>query len=323
MGMFMSKTYLGIDVSKDHLDAYARPVGDTHQFANDEAGIAELVAWAKRHQPERIIFESTGHYGKQAVTALLLECLPAVIVNARQARDFANGMGRLAKTDPIDARDLAHFGEVVPTKVRPLESQEMQDLRSILDRRGQLVGMVAAEKNRRQATRQLLVVKNIDTVIAYLKAQIADLEKRMDDLIQDTETFQAKDEILQSITGIGPQVSRTLIAHLPELGTQSRQKIASLVGLAPYNNDSGRHSGDRHIRGGRGKVRIGLYQAAVAAIRHSPSMKAFYANLRARGKEARVALIAVARKLLVLANALLRDMKPYDPRANPICPINT
>lgn len=316
----MSKTYLGVDVSKDHLDAFARPCGETQQFTNDDAGIAELVTWARKHLPERIIFESTGHYSKPAYTALLLESLPAVIVNARQARDFANGLGRLAKTDSIDARDLAHFGEVVPTVVRPLESQEMLDLRSILDRRGQLVAMVAAEKNRRQATRQPVVLKNIDTVIAYLKAQIAELEQRMDRLIERTATFQAKDEILQSITGIGPQVSRTLIAHLPELGTQTRQKIASLVGLAPYNNDSGRHSGDRHIRGGRGKVRIGLYQAAVSAIRHSPVMKAFYANLRARGKAARVALIAVARKLLVLANAMLREMKPYDPRANSNCP---
>jgi transposase len=315
----MNKTYLGIDVSKDHLDAYARPGGDTCQFTNDDVGIAALVGWAKKHQPERIIFESTGHYSKPAVTALLLESLPAVVVNARQARDFANGLGRLAKTDPIDARDLAHFGEVVPTKVRPLESQEMQDLRSMLDRRNQLVGMVAAEKNRRQATRQPLVVKNIDAVIAYLKRQIADLEQRMDDLIQDTETFKTKDDILQSITGIGPQVSRTLLAHLPELGTQNRQKIASLVGLAPYNNDSGQHRGDRHIRGGRGKVRIGLYQAAVASICHNPVMKAFYAHLRAQGKAARVALIAVARKLLVLANALLRDMKRYQPIANSIC----
>ena len=317
----MSKTYLGIDVSKDHLDAYARPGGESCQFTNDDVGIAALILWSKKHQPDRIIFESTGHYSQPAYTALLLESLPAVIVNARQARDFANGLGRLAKTDPIDARDLAHFGEVVPTKVRPLESQEMQDFRSMLDRRNQLVGMIAAEKNRRQATRQPLVLKNIDAVIAYLKRQIADLEQRMDKLIHDSEAFQAKDDILQSITGIGPQVARTLLAHLPELGTQSRQKIASLVGLAPYNNDSGLHRGDRHIRGGRGKVRIGLYQAAVAAIRHSLTMKAFYAHLRARGKASRVALIAVARKLLVLANALLRDMKPYDPRANSICPI--
>jgi transposase len=318
----MSKTFIGIDVSKDRLDAYARPIGDIQKFTNDGPGIQELVAWARKHQPERIILESTGPYSQEALTALLLESLPAVIVNARQARDFANGLGRLAKTDAIDARDLAYFGEVVVTKVRPLESQEMQDLRSILDRRVQLVGMVASEKNRRQATKQPLVIQNIDKVIVYLKKQIEDLEKQMGDIIQSSATFKAKDEILQSITGIGDQVSRTLLAHLPELGTQNRQKITALVGLAPYNNDSGRHNGDRHIRGGRGKVRIALYQAAISAVRHNSAMKEFYAKLRAKGKEAKVALIAVARKILVLANALLREMKPYNDRANSICPKN-
>lgn len=317
----MSKTYIGIDVSKDHLDAYARPSGDARRFANDAAGIRELVAWARRHQPERIVSESTGHYGREAVTALLLESLPAVIVNARQARDFAKALGHLAKTDTIDARDLAHFGEVIPTQVRPLQSQEIQDLRSLLDRRVQIVGMVAAEKNRRQATKQPAVLRSIDRCIAYLERQIADLEKRMGDLIEASEAFKAKDEILQSVPGIGPHVSRTLIAHLPELGTQSRQKITSLVGLAPYHDDSGEHEGERHIRGGRGKVRTGLYQAAVSSIRHNPVMKAFYAHLRTQGKAAKVALIAVARKILVLANALLREMKPCDDRANPICPI--
>jgi transposase len=318
----MSQTYIGIDVCKDHLDAYARPSGDTQQFANDEAGIAALVAWARKHQPERILFESTGHYCREAVTALLLESLPAVVVNARQARDFAKGLGHLAKTDAIDARDLAHFGEVVPTKVRPLESQEIQELRGLLDRRVQLVGMIAADKNRRQATKQPAVLRSIDRCLAYLKRQVADLEKRMDKLVEASATFKAKDEILQSVPGIGPHVSRTLLAHLPELGTQTRQKITSLVGLAPYNDDSGLHKGARHIRGGRGKVRIGLYQAAVSSVRHNPAMKAFYVHLRARGKAAKVALIAVARKLLVLANALLREMKPCDDRANSICPKN-
>jgi transposase len=269
----MTVTYSGVDVCKDYLDAHIRPLGESRRFANDEAGIKELVAWVKKYQPERIVFESTGNYQKAAVTALLLENLPAVVVNARQVRDFAKGMGVLAKTDRIDARILAQFAELVPTTVRPLESKEMQELRGLLDRRQQLVGMMSAEKNRRQASELPLVIRNIDAVIKYLKKQIADLEKRMDALIEASEAFRAKDEILQSITGIGPQVARTLLAHCPELGTRSRQSITGLVGLAPYNNDSGQQNQDRHIRGGRGKVRIALYQAAISAVRHNNVLK--------------------------------------------------
>lgn len=164
--------------------------------------------------------------------------------------------------------------------------------------------------------------RNIERVIKYLKQQIASLEKQMDELVEASEAFRAKNEILQSINAIGPQISRTLLAYLPELGTRSRQSITGLVGLAPYNQDSGKESQERHISGGRSKVRIGLYQAAVAALRHNQEMKTFYARLRAHGKKVKVCLIAVARKILVLANALVRDMKAYDARANSVCPKN-
>ena len=236
---------------------------------------------------------------------LLADGLPAVIVNARQVRDFAKGTGKLAKTDAIDAAILAHFGEVVETRVRPLESKEILEFRDIYDRRSQLVGMLAMEKNHLHAaqTSSPKVIKNIERHINYLKKQIAVHEQRLDGLIANSEAFRAKDEILQSITGIGPQVSRTLLVHLPELGQGSRQTIAALVGLAPFNDDSGSVVGQRRIRGGRSKVRLGLYQAAVAAVRHCPTMKAFYAALKARGKASKVALVAVARKILVLANA--------------------
>ena len=161
---------------------------------------------------------------------------------------------------------------------------------------------------------------SINTIIRHLEKEIRALEDRMDKFVESSEAFRAKDDVLQSIPGVGPQVSRTLLAHLPELGQGSRQTITALVGLAPYNNDSGKQSGTRHIRGGRGKVRIGLYQAAVVAIRHCPEMKAFYIGLKARGKASKVALVAVARKLLVLANALVRNMKPYEDRTNSVCP---
>jgi transposase len=316
----MSRIFIGVDVSKDHLDAAVRPTNESRRFANDPAGIDALVAWARPFAAERIVFESTGPYQKKAVGALLAATLPAVVVNARQVRDFAKALGQLAKTDALDASVLAHFGEVVPTTVRPLESQEIQEFRDLYDRRGQLVHLLVAEKNRRHAGGCARVLKNIEAHIHYLEKQIEALEDRMDKVVATTAAFRAKDEILQSIVGIGPQVSRTLLVHLPELGSGSRQKIAALVGLAPYNDDSGQKAGVRHIRGGRSKVRIGLYQAAVAAIRFCPEMKAFYARLKARGKASKVALVAVARKLLVLANALVREMKPYEPRANSVCP---
>jgi transposase len=318
----MSRVLIGVDVCKDFLDAHARPAGLQRRFANDPEGVEQLVTWARSLAPDRMVFESTGPYQKAAVGALLAAGLPAVVVNARQVRDFAKGIGQLAKTDRIDAGILAHFGEVVATVVRPLPPQEVQEFRDLCDRRGQLVRMLAAEKNHRHAARgaSAKVLKNIDKHIAFLRRQIDDLEGRMDRLVAESEAFKARDEILQSITGIGPQVSRTLLVHLPELGRGSRQSIAALVGLAPFADDSGTSSRIRHIRGGRGKVRIALYQAAVAAIRYCPVMRAFYAGLKARGKASKVALIAVARKLLVLANALLRDGTRYQPRTNSVCP---
>ncbi len=311
----MNRTFIGVDVSQDYLDVHVRPSAVRQRFANTTAGIAELLAWVRPHHAERILFESTGPYQKAAVGALLAAGLPAVVVNARQVRDFAKAMNYLAKTDQIDAGVIAHFGEVATTTVRPLESQEIRDLQALYDRRGQLVGMLAMEKNQRHAATvaqaPAKILKSIAKHIDYLKGQIHDLEERMDRIIETSATFRARNEILQTITGIGPQVSRTLLAYLPELGRYSRQTIAALVGLAPFNDDSGTHTGARHIRGGRHKVRVGLYQAAIAAIRHCPHMKAFYAELKARGKASRVAIIAVARKLLVLANALIRDMVPY------------
>jgi transposase len=318
-----TRPIVGVDVSKEALDAHARASNSSRRFANSPAGIAELLAWIRTLQPapERIVFESTGPYQKPAVGALLAEGLPAVVVNARQVRDFAKGTGQLAKTDAIDAAVLAHFGEVVATTVRPLESRQSRELRELLDRRGQLVAMLASEKNHRHAAGAASpkVRKNIDRHIDYLEKQIADLEGRLDALVEASETFRAKDEVLQSIVGIGPQVSRTLLVHLPELGQRSRQGIAALVGLAPFPDDSGALSRARHIRGGRAKVRLALYQAAIAAIRHCPAMKAFYASLKGRGKASKVAIIAVARKLLVLANALVRTMSRYRQPANSVC----
>lgn len=319
----MHRTFIGVDVSRDHLDVHVRPAALRQRFANTTAGIADFVAWVRPHAAERIIFESTGPYQKAAVGALLAEGLPAVVVNARQVRDFAKALNYLAKTDTLDAAVIAHFGEVATTTVRPLEAQEVLDLRELYDRRGQLVHMLAMEKNQRHAATVAQasgkVLQSIQRHIAFLERQIHDLEERRDRLIDSSAAFRARDELLQTITGIGPQVSRTLLAYLPELGQYSRQRLAALVGLAPFADDSGTHAGPRHIRGGRSKVRLGLYQAAISALRHCPRMKAFYAGLKARGKASRVAILAVARKILVLANALIRDGKPYQAPANSVC----
>jgi transposase len=312
---------IGVDVSKDSLDVDTLPISQRRRFTNDSSGIAELVEWARAFRPERIVFESTGHYQKAAVGALLAASLPAVVVNPRQVRDFAKGLGILAKTDAIDASVLARFGQVVPTILRPLPAPEIEAFQELYDRRGQLVRMLATEKNHRHATTSAKVIRNIDAHIRYLEKQIKEHEDRMDHFVENSEAFRARDEILQSITGIGPQVSRTLLAYLPELGQGTRQQISALVGLAPFNDDSGKESHTRHIRGGRGKVRLGLYQAAVSAVRHCPRMKEFYIRLKQRGKANKVALIAIARKILVLAHALVRSMKPYDP-ANSVCPKN-
>ena len=320
----MSRILIGVDVCKDFLDAHARPAGVQKRFDNTPAGVEQLVAWVRTFAPHRVVFESTGPYQKAAVGALLAADLPAVVVNARQVRDFAKGIGQLAKTDAIDAGILAHFGEVVATVLRPLPPQEVLEFRDLCDRRGQLVRILAVEKNHRHAAAgaSAKVLMNIDKHLDFLQRQIEELEERMDGIVADSLTFKAKDEILQSIVGIGPQVSRTLLVHLPELGQGSRQSIAALVGLAPFADDSGTCSRIRHIRGGRSKVRIALYQAAVAAIRYCATMKAFYASLKGRGKATKVALIAVARKILVLANALLRTGTRYQPRTNSVCPEN-
>ena len=274
----MPRTFIGVDVSQDYLDVHVRPAALRRRFANTPAGIAELLAWvrAPRRRTHRLRVHRA--LSKGCGRRLLTEGLPAVVVNARQVRDFAKAMNYLAKTDPLDAAVIAHFAEVATTTVRPLESQEIRDLRELYDRRGQLVHMLAMEKNQRHSATVAQVspkvLKSIDKHIDYLEGHIRDLEQRMDRLVESSAAFQARDEILQTITGIGPQVSRTLLAYLPELGQYNRQTITALVGLAPFNDDSGTHTGQRHIRGGRSKVRVGLYQAAIAAIRHCPHMKA-------------------------------------------------
>lgn len=316
-----SRTLIGVGVRKDFLAACARPGADKRRFDNTPAGVARLVARARSVAPGRVVLESTGPYRQAAAGALLAAGLPAVVVNARQARDFAKGTGQLAKADAPDAGILAHFGAAVATAARPLPPKEALEFRDLYDRRGQLVRGLAAEKNHRHAAQGAAprVLKDIDRHSACLRRQAEELEERMGRIGAASEASRAKGGSRQSIAGIGPQVSRALLVHRPELGRGSRQRIAALVGLAPFADDSGTCGRTRHTRGGRGQVRIAPYPAAVAAIRYCPTMRAFDGSLKARGKATEVAHIAVARKLLVLANALLRAGAPYEPRANSVC----
>ena len=314
----MTESFVGIDVSKDRLDLHERPSGRSEAYPNDPEGIRAVVTRLVQLQPTRIVVEATGGLEMPLALALADSRLPVAQVNPRQARDFAKACGKLAKTDAIDAATLAHFADAIRPPVRDFPSEEMRDLRELLDRRQQLIGNRVMEQNRLGSTTLPSVRRDIEAHIRFLNRKIADVEKQMKKLIERSEALRQKDEILQSVPGIGDQVSRTLLVRLPELGTVERRPLTCLGGLAPLNSDSGALKGSRHIRGGRSAVRVALYQAAVCAIRVNAEMKAFYARLRAAGKQAKVALVAVARKILVLVNALVAKKEKW--RANPVLP---
>jgi transposase len=314
----MNESFVGIDVSRDHLDLHERPSARCQRYANDTAGIEAIAGRLLESQPALIVVEATGGLEVPLIVALVGRRLPVVQVNPRQARDFAKATGRLAKTDLIDAAALAHFAEAVRPPVRDFPTEEMRVLRELLDRRQQLLGTRVMEQNRLASTAVPSVRRDIEAHIRFLNKRIAAVEKQMNQRIAASESMRQKDEVVQSVPGIGDQVARTLIIRLPELGTLERRPITSLVGLAPMSWDSGAMRGARHIRGGRSDVRVALYQAAVAAIRVNPQFKKFYARLRAAGKVAKVALVAVARKLLVLVNALVAKNDMW--RANSVLP---
>lgn len=310
--MAPSLNFVGIDVSKAHLDVAVRPGGVGFRVANDPAGHAELVARLRPTAPALVVLEATGGYETPAVAALQAAGLPAVAVNPRQARDFARGTGRLAKTDRIDAEALAHFAEVVRPEPRPLGSAEQRALDALLTRRAQLVEMRVMESNRLAGVADPAVRAGIGRHLAWLDAELSEAERQLDEAVRASPAWRERDELLRGIPGIGPVTSRTLLAALPELGATGGGRLAALVGLAPYADDSGTLRGPRHIRGGRADVRRVLYLAALSASRRGP-LREFAERLRSRGKKAKVVLIAVARKLLVIANAVIRTGRPWQP----------
>jgi transposase len=309
----MSSTprFVGIDVSKDALDVAIRPDGTRARVPNTDDGLDQLVARLRPLDPALIVLEATGGYQRRAVAALALAGLPVAVVNPARAREFARALGRLAKTDEVDAAVLAEFAERIRPPARPLPDAQAQQMRELLGRRGQLVGMRTMEKNRLGQATSRTVRRSLEAHLKWLDEQIDAAEKELGAAIEGSELWKAKDELLQSIQGIGPGVARTLLFELPELGALTREQIAALVGVAPVNRDSGRWSGRRFITGGRAVVRSAVYVASHAARKWNPARKAFADRLEAAGKPAKVVLIAVARKLLTIANAILRDMKPW------------
>jgi transposase len=306
-------TFVGIDVSKAHLDSAIRPGTKTAaRDPNDLAGIAALVSRLKPLAPTPVVVEATGGLELPLVAALQVAKISVAAINPRQARDFARASGKLAKTDRIDAEVLAHFAEAIRPDARPLPSAEVQALDALLSRRQQLLEMRVMESNRLGACADPTVRAGLGRHLAWLEAEVADADLRLAEAVKASPAWKEKDELLQSIPGLGPVSSLTSLAALPELGTLDGGKISALVGLAPFADDSGTRRGGRHVRGGRAAVRRVLYLAALSAVRHNPALKAFRDRLSARGKKPKVILTAVARKLLVIANAVLRTGLPWD-----------
>jgi transposase len=303
--MSKPKRFVGIDVCKGSLDVAVRPVKTSWTVSNDEEGICALADRLRELKPTMVVLEATGGLQIPLVAALGQAKLPVVVVNPRQVRDFAKATGRLAKTDAIDAEVIAHFGEAVRPEVRPLKDAEAQELTDLLARRRQLVDMLTAEKNRLGTARKR-VRKDIQEHITWLEKRLKDVNADLSKSIKKTPAWRQKDEILQSTPGVGPVLSVTLLAGLPELGSLNRREVAHLVGVAPLNRDSGQYKGKRSVWGGRADVRSVLYMSTLAAVRCNPVIRAFYQRLTAAGKEHKVALTACMRKLLVILNTMVK-----------------
>jgi transposase len=313
-----SKSFIGIDVSKQELEVAVHESDFKFRCANKISCFGQLIAELIVLRPALIVLEATGGLEIAVVNAMHAVGLPLVVVNPRQVRDFAKALGQLAKTDRLDARVLAHFGAAIKPPLRPIKSKDEQELDALMGRRGQLVEMLSDEKNRRGSAASDSVRKKIKEHIDWLEDCIAELDKQLKALVKTSARWQAKDKILQSAPGIGPLTSFSMIADLPELGTLNRQQISKLVGVAPLNRDSGQQRGSRHIYGGRAPLRRVLYMAALTASRHNPTIKDFYQRLRANHKPFKVAITACMRKLLAIINVMVRDSTPWKNPKEPV-----
>lgn len=313
-----SKSYIGIDVAKQLLEVAVHESDYQFRCPNKPSAFGELIAELIVLRPALIVLEATAGLEIPLVSALHAAGLPVVVVNPRQVRDFAKALGQLAKTDRLDARVLAHFAAAIKPPLRLIKSKEERELDALTSRRGQLIEMLTDEKNRRGSAASDSVRDKIKEHIDWLEECIAELDQQLKTLLQSSPGWQAKDELLQSVPGIGPVVSFSMIADLPELGTLNRQKISKLVGVAPLNRDSGQQRGTRHIYGGRARLRSVLYMAALTASRHNPVIKEFYDRLCAKEKPFKVAITACMRKLLSIINVMVRDSTCWNFKEAPV-----
>jgi transposase len=304
---------VGVDVSKEKLDVHVRPLGERFTVANDAKGHAELVKRLRSHPVLRIVLEATGGYEAPAALALSQAGLPVCVVNPRQVHDFKKSTGQLAKTDVIDAEVLSHFGEAIRPEVRPLPDEAVLELSALVARRHQLVEMRTAELNRLEKNPKRAIARGLRRHVDWLEKEIQQVEDDLDKTIKGSPLMSEKDGRLRSAPGVGPVLSRSLLADLPELGHLNRKQIAALVGVAPFDSRSGKRDGKRHIWGGRANVRAVLYMATTSAARFNPVIKALYERLLKDGKEKKVALVACMRKLLTILNAMMRTGSCWDP----------
>lgn len=304
--------FVGIDVSKAQLDVATDPASPLRCWSNDPDGIDALVEELRELAPTLIIMEASGGYEAAAACALAVADLPVAVVNPRQVRDFAKAEGILAKTDAIDASVLTSFGRKMRPEPRPVPDPVARELQALVARRRDLVEMITAETNRLQQA-DPAVRPSIEGHIRWMKEQLAQLDEQISRALHDSPVWRAKDKLIRTVPGVGPATSAMLLANLPELGSLNRRKIAALVGVAPFNHDSGKLKGKRTCWGGRAPVRDTLYMAALVASRHNPVIRDFYQRLLRAGKEKKVALTACMRKLLVIINAMVRADRPWAP----------
>ena len=304
-------SYVGIDVSKDRLDVHVAPAGEDWQVSRDAAGLDELVARLTCVMPECIGVEATGGYETVVAATLAAAGLPVVVLNPAQVRHFANALGKRAKTDPIDAAVIALFIKATTPAIRPLPDEATCMLADLVTRRRQIIAMIVAERLRLKRASSKRLIKSITRLLAALQKELSDLESGIDEAIKASPVWKDKEDLLASIPGIGPATARTLIAELPELGSLDRRQIAALVGLAPWTRQSGKWRGKSVIGGGRAQVRSALYMAALVASRYNSVLKTVYQRLLSAGKAKKVALIAVARNLLITCNAIIRTQKTW------------
>jgi transposase len=304
--MEQQKQWVGIDVSKASLDVYLRPSGKQFQFNNQANGIVELIRQLQGFAIEQVILEASGGLELEAAQALQQQGYAISIINPRQGRDFAKASGKLAKTDRIDAAVLAHFGEAMRPAITVLASANEQGLQEAVTRRRQLVEMLTAEKNRQSSLRGKMR-QSVEEHLKWLEERIRELDREIEELSQSQAEWRSRVTILKSVPGIGDVIATTLVAALPELGQVSDKRISALVGVAPFNRDSGKYRGSRTIWGGRSSVRAVLYMGTMVAVRHNEVLKEYYARLLARGKAKKVALTACMHKLLRILNAMIRD----------------